>query len=45
LLLVIIGALAVYRWRSSREDERPADEGEPPPDEPEGLPPAEGSPT
>ena len=45
LLLVIIGALAVYRWRSSREDERPADEGEPPPDEPGSLPPAEGAPT
>jgi len=45
LLLVIIAAVAIYRWRSSREEERPADEGEPPPDEPEGLPPAERSPT
>jgi ABC-type uncharacterized transport system permease subunit len=44
LLLVVVGAVAIYRWRTSREDERPADEGEPPPDEPEGAP-AETSPT
>jgi simple sugar transport system permease protein len=44
LLLVTIGAVAVYRWRTTREDKRPADEGEPPPDEPEGQPPAEPSP-
>ena len=45
LLLTVIGAVAIYRWRTSREDERPADEGEPPPDEPEGQPPPETSPT
>lgn len=45
LLLVIVAALAIYRWQSSRSDERPADEGEPSPDEPAGLPPAERSPT
>jgi simple sugar transport system permease protein len=45
LLLTVIGAVAIYRWHASREDERPADEGEPPPDEPDGLPPSEGSPT
>ena len=28
LLLVVVGALAVYRWRSSRENDRPPDEGE-----------------
>ncbi len=44
LLLAIIGAVAIYRWRTSREDERPPDEGEPPPDEPAG-PPSETSPT
>jgi simple sugar transport system permease protein len=44
LLLAVIGALALYRGRARRE-EPPADEGEPPPDEPEGLPPAEGAPT
>jgi general nucleoside transport system permease protein len=44
LLLVVIGAVAIYRWRASRGDERPADEGEPPPDEPEGAP-TETSPT
>jgi simple sugar transport system permease protein len=44
LLLVVIGAVAVYRWRTSREDERPPDEGEPPPGEPEGAP-SESSPT
>ena len=44
LLLVVVGAVAIYRWRTSREEERPADEGEPPPDEPEGAP-AETSPT
>jgi simple sugar transport system permease protein len=45
LLLVTIGAVAIYRWRTTREDERPADEGEPPADEPAGVPPAEGPPT
>ena len=44
LLLVTIGAVAIYRWRATRGDERPADEGEPPPDEPEGIPPTEGPP-
>jgi len=44
LLLVVIGALALYRARTRREEERPADEGEPPPDEPAGLPPVEGAP-
>jgi simple sugar transport system permease protein len=44
LLLVVIGAVAIYRWRARREDERPADAGEPPPDEPEGAP-SERSPT
>jgi ABC-type uncharacterized transport system permease subunit len=44
LLLVVIGAVAIYRWRTRRGDERPADEGEPPPDEPEGAP-TETSPT
>ncbi len=45
LLLVVIGAVAIYRWRTSREDERPPDEGEPLPDEPSGQPPSETSPT
>ena len=45
LLLVVIGAVAIYRWRTSREDERPPDEGEPLPDEPAGRPPSETSPT
>jgi ABC-type uncharacterized transport system permease subunit len=45
LLLVVIGAVAIYRWRTNREDDRPPDEGEPPPDEPEGQPPSETSPT
>ncbi len=45
MLLVVIGAVAIYRWRASREDERPPDEGEPSPGEPEGLPPSETSPT
>jgi simple sugar transport system permease protein len=44
LLLVVVGAVAIYRWRTGREEERPADEGEPPPDEPEGAP-SEASPT
>ena len=48
LLLVVIGALAVYRWRTTREDDRPADEGEPepeePPDRPEGAAPVEEPP-
>ena len=49
LLLVVIGALAVYRWRTTREDDRPPDEGEPepeePPDRPEGAAPVEEPPT
>lgn len=45
LLLVVIGALALYRRRASREEERPPDEGEPTPDEPEGTRRAEGPPT
>jgi simple sugar transport system permease protein len=45
LLLVVVGALAVYRRRSSREQERPADDGERPPEEPEGRAPAERPPT
>ena len=49
LLLVVVGAVAVYRWRSSREDDRPPDEGEPepedPPDAPEGSAPVETPPT
>ena len=49
LLLVVVGALAVYRWRTTREDDRPADEGEPrpeePPDKPEGAAPVEEPPT
>lgn len=45
LLLVTIGAVAIYRWRAHRDDERPADEGEPPPDEPDSQPPSETSPT
>lgn len=45
LLLVVIGAVAIYRWRTSREEERPPDEGEPQPDEPAGQPPSETSPT
>ncbi len=38
LLLVVIGALALHRARARRFDERPADEGEPPPAEPKGIP-------
>jgi general nucleoside transport system permease protein len=38
LLLVVVGAVAIYRWRTTREDDRPADEGEPAPDEPPGAP-------
>jgi simple sugar transport system permease protein len=45
LLLVTIGALALYRRRASREDERPPDEGEPEPEEPAGQAPVEASPT
>jgi general nucleoside transport system permease protein len=45
LLLVVVGAVAIYRWRTSREDERPPDEGERQPDEPAGQPPSETSPT
>jgi simple sugar transport system permease protein len=48
LLLVVVGAVAVYRWRTTREDDRPADEGEPdhdePPDRPEGRAPVESPP-
>jgi general nucleoside transport system permease protein len=43
LLLVVIGALALHRARARHDDERPADEGEPPPAEPKGIP-AEGPP-
>lgn len=44
LLLVTIGAVAIYRWRTHRTDEPPPDEGQPPPakDEP---PPVERPPT
>jgi simple sugar transport system permease protein len=49
LLLVTVGALAIYRWRTTREDDRPPDEGEPepedPPDKPEGAAPVEEPPT
>jgi ABC-type uncharacterized transport system permease subunit len=45
LLLVVVGALALYRRRSSREQERPPDEGERTPEEPEGHAPAEPPPT
>ena len=48
LLLVVVGALAVYRWRTTREDDRPPDEGEPepeePPEAPEGKAPVEAPP-
>jgi len=48
LLLVVVGAVAVYRWRSSREDDRPPDEGErepeDPPDRAEGTAPVEAPP-
>jgi simple sugar transport system permease protein len=44
LLLVVIGALALRRARSRQEDERPADEGEPPPVEPTSMAQAEGPP-
>jgi simple sugar transport system permease protein len=45
LLLVVIGALALRRARSRQEDERPPDEGEPPPLEPRSMAQAEGPPT
>jgi simple sugar transport system permease protein len=45
LLLVVIGALALRRARSRQEDERPPDEGEPPPLEPTSMAQAEGPPT
>ena len=49
LLLVVVGAVAVYRWRTTREDDRPPDEGEPhpgePPEGPEGTAPVEAPPT
>jgi simple sugar transport system permease protein len=45
LLLVVIGALALYRRRASREEDRPADEGERLPEEPDGRAPAERPPT
>jgi general nucleoside transport system permease protein len=44
LLLVVIGALALRRHRSRQQDERPADEGEPPPAEPQSTASAEGPP-
>jgi simple sugar transport system permease protein len=44
LLLVVVGALALYRRRAFREEERPPDEGERPPDEPGGRAPAERPP-
>jgi simple sugar transport system permease protein len=44
LLLVVVGALALYRRRASREDERPADEGEREPDERTGHVPPEPPP-
>ena len=44
LLLVVVGALALHRRRSSRDEERPADEGETPPDERGGHAPAERPP-
>ena len=43
LLLVVIGAVALYRGRASR-DKAPPDDDEPAPDEPSGQPPAEGPP-
>jgi general nucleoside transport system permease protein len=45
LLLVVVGALALYRRRASREEERPPDEGEPMPEDPQGRAPAERPPT
>ena len=49
MLLVVVGAVAIYRWRTTREDDRPADEGEPepeePPDKPEDAAPVEEPPT
>jgi simple sugar transport system permease protein len=45
LLLVVVGALALYRRRSSRDEERPPDEGERPLEEPDGHAPAERPPT
>lgn len=45
LLLATVGAVAVYRWRTHREEERPPDEGEPSADEPSGRAPSETSPT
>jgi simple sugar transport system permease protein len=45
LLLVTIGAVAIYRWRAHRDEEPPPDEGEPAPDDPTGLPPSGTSPT
>jgi simple sugar transport system permease protein len=45
LLLVVVAALALHRSRARREGEPPADEGEPQPTEPRGLPPPEGPPT
>ena len=44
LLLVVIGALALRRHRSRQQDERPADEGEPPSAEPTSSASAEGPP-
>jgi general nucleoside transport system permease protein len=44
LLLVTVGALAMYRWRSRRATTQPADEGEPPSYEPGHGPPPEAPP-
>jgi ABC-type uncharacterized transport system permease subunit len=51
LLLTVIGAVALFRSRSRRDEEPPPDEAEPPPDEaeplpdePQGQPPSEGPP-
>ena len=43
LLLVVIGAVALYRGRASRDKANP-DDDEPAPDEPSGQPPTEGPP-
>lgn len=44
LLLVTIGAVAIFRWRTHRGADRPADEGGPKPGDPEDQPPAEAPP-
>jgi ABC-type uncharacterized transport system permease subunit len=38
MLLVVVGAVAIFRWRTTREEDRPPDEGEPEPDESDGPP-------